>query len=62
LLESIRGIYCGDKGEIVEAFATKSLYVLRAKHSATSIKMAQHPAFCNTQTGCAKLTLPIVRI
>ena len=63
LLDSIAGIFWGDKGDILDAFVLKQLYVLRAKQSPLSIKMKRNPVFCKQDgTGCTALTLPIVYI
>lgn len=61
LLDSIQGIYYGDKGDILEAFASKRLYAIRAKQTPNAIKMKRNPVFCRCDgTGCSALTLPIV--
>ena len=37
LLEFVRGGLWADKGEVIEAFASKQLYVIRAKHSSKAL-------------------------
>ena len=46
ILDAIGGTYYGDKGDILDAFAEKRLYVVRAKQSAKSIKMKHDRVFC----------------
>jgi hypothetical protein len=51
----------GDKGDFIDSFASRQLYVIRAKSDAKSIAIKRSLAFCRADgTGSTFLMLPIM--